>query len=84
MSKKTMGLAFGLAMIAEAMMDDAMIDERVYIPKINDSRIGNPKPKKHLGTSTRIKVRTEPKIRVNEPCPCGSNKKAKKCCHKKY
>jgi hypothetical protein len=27
------------------------------------------------------KVRAEPKIDRNKPCPCGSNKKAKKCCH---
>jgi uncharacterized protein YchJ len=25
-------------------------------------------------------VRTEPKIQNNEPCPCGSGKKFKKCC----
>jgi len=27
-----------------------------------------------------VKVRTEPKIGRNEPCPCGSGKKYKKCC----
>lgn len=27
-------------------------------------------------------VRTEPKIGRNEPCPCGSGKKYKKCCYK--
>jgi hypothetical protein len=27
-------------------------------------------------------VRTEPKIGRNEPCPCGSGKKYKKCCSK--
>lgn len=26
-------------------------------------------------------VRTEPKIGRNEPCPCGSGKKYKKCCN---
>jgi preprotein translocase subunit SecA len=25
-------------------------------------------------------IRTEPKIGRNEPCPCGSGKKYKKCC----
>lgn len=29
-----------------------------------------------------IPVRTEPKIRRNDPCPCGSGKKFKKCCLK--
>ena len=27
-----------------------------------------------------VSVRTEPKIQNNEPCPCGSGKKYKKCC----
>lgn len=27
-----------------------------------------------------VEVRTEPKIGRNEPCPCGSGKKYKKCC----
>ena len=26
-------------------------------------------------------VRSEPKVGRNDPCPCGSGKKAKKCCH---
>lgn len=51
---------------------------------VYDGRVGDMKPRKHLGTSTRIKVRTEPKIQVNAPCPCGSGKKAKKCCHPKF
>lgn len=25
-------------------------------------------------------VRTEPKVSRNDPCPCGSEKKYKKCC----
>ena len=27
-----------------------------------------------------VDVRTEPKVRRNEKCPCGSGKKNKKCC----
>ena len=76
--KKHIGMALGLATMAEAMQ----VQE--YTLTQNESLIGVPKPRKHLGTSTRIKVRTEPKIRVNEPCPCGSGKKAKKCCHPKF
>jgi len=30
-----------------------------------------------------VAVRTEPKIGRNEPCPCGSGTKYKKCCAKK-
>lgn len=77
--KKHIGLALSLAMMAEAMQV-----QETYIHERNDSSIFKTKPRKHLGTSTRIKVRTEPKIRVNEPCPCGSGKKAKKCCHPKF
>lgn len=78
--KKHIGLALGLAAMAEAMQVQEL---SMYEPR-QGSPIGVPKPRKHLGTSTRIKVRTEPKIRVNAPCPCGSGKKAKKCCHPKY
>lgn len=31
-------------------------------------------------TDTRIPVKTGPAIGRNEPCPCGSGKKYKKCC----
>ena len=34
---------------------------------------------KMKGTTFR---RSEPKLRPNEPCPCGSGKKYKKCCGK--
>jgi preprotein translocase subunit SecA len=30
-----------------------------------------------------VDVRTEPKVRRNEKCPCGSGKKYKKCCANK-
>lgn len=78
--KKHIGLALGLAAFAGAMQ---VQKSSMYEPR-HGSPIGVPKPRKHLGTSTRIKVRTEPKIKVNARCPCGSGKKAKKCCHKKY
>jgi uncharacterized protein YecA (UPF0149 family) len=29
-------------------------------------------------------VRKDPKIRRNDPCTCGSGKKAKKCCYSPY
>lgn len=39
---------------------------------------------KGLGKRSRVafrsKVRTGPKVGRNEPCPCGSGKKFKKCC----
>jgi uncharacterized protein YecA (UPF0149 family) len=36
--------------------------------------------KPHKGTP--VSVRTEPKIGRNQPCPCGSGRKFKKCCIK--
>ena len=36
---------------------------------------------KCLGIATHPQyIRSEPKIGRNEPCPCGSGKKYKKCC----
>jgi uncharacterized protein YecA (UPF0149 family) len=38
----------------------------------------------HLSKKDRnanvVPVRTEPKVQRNDPCPCGSGKKYKKCC----
>ena len=33
-----------------------------------------------LRTSTDAIVRGHKKVRANEPCPCGSGKKFKRCC----
>ena len=38
------------------------------------------KQSKKQQRGTRINPRTDPKIGRNEPCPCGSGKKYKKCC----
>ena len=38
------------------------------------------KPRKPRHCEREVGVRTEPKIGRNEPCPCGSGKKYKKCC----
>ena len=35
----------------------------------------------YFGRNT-VPIRNEPKIGRNEPCPCGSGKKYKKCCGK--
>ena len=43
----------------------------------------NPRLRKSMGI--KIKPRTLlPKIGRNEPCPCGSGKKFKKCCIENY
>lgn len=36
--------------------------------------------KKQRNAPLTESVRTEPKIHNNDPCPCGSGKKYKKCC----
>lgn len=38
------------------------------------------KPNKKQQRGVYVNPRTEPKIHRNEPCPCGSGKKYKKCC----
>ncbi|KPJ48594.1 MAG: preprotein translocase subunit SecA [Dehalococcoidia bacterium DG_22] len=51
------------------------------------SAFGTPAgPEAAAGASTgkrRPVQRAEPKVRANDPCPCGSGKKYKKCCMKK-
>jgi hypothetical protein len=37
-------------------------------------------PREPLGTEIYRDVRTTPKVGRNDPCPCGSGKKFKKCC----
>jgi uncharacterized protein YecA (UPF0149 family) len=55
-----------------------------YVGRIAD-RMGNQLSQKLLGITRGVKpsrpwVRRIPKIGRNEPCPCGSRKKYKKCC----
>ena len=61
------------------MMSETPIGEPIpYI--IENTRVpdtGN-RPPKIKGRI--VEVRTEPKIGRNEPCPCDSGKKYKKCC----
>ena len=47
-----------------------------YIENNNDFSLGY----KDQLKSADLPIRTEPKIGRNEPCPCGSGKKYKKCC----
>jgi len=63
------------------------IEELEYWPvfrgkeQISDETIED--VRKRMEMYHREPVRTEPKIGRNEPCPCGSGKKYKKCCGKK-
>ncbi len=61
-----------------------MKDDRNYMARIADS-MGNPLSQKLLGITRGTKPsgpwkRRAPKVGRNEPCPCGSGKKFKKCC----
>jgi uncharacterized protein YchJ len=40
------------------------------------------KPTKKQMNQVVFPIRTEPKYQNNEPCPCGSGNKYKKCCKK--
>lgn len=54
--------------------DMAYIDDTLLLPPYK-------RPRKIRGR--HVPIRTEPKIGRNEPCPCGSGKKFKKCCNEK-
>ena len=47
---------------------------------MSDKQIKHFMVKEEDGGGTRTVRRSEPKIRRNELCPCGSGKKYKKCC----
>lgn len=51
------------------------VNVEVFIPK--DLRIAQPKKNYTM-------VRKDRKMGRNEPCSCGSGKKAKKCCYSPY
>ena len=39
-----------------------------------------PKPEQETSSSEAASQKTQPKVGRNDPCPCGSGKKYKKCC----
>ena len=43
--------------------------------------LASPEAQRKLASATTPWVRANPKIGMNEPCPCGSGKKYKKCCY---
>ena len=69
----------------EMSEDEAVVACRETVAAIYIARQGGD-PLKAVGAYTRSKgfvdqmIRQEPKIGRNDPCPCGSGKKYKKCC----
>jgi preprotein translocase subunit SecA len=73
---------------AEIIMDNDKYFDEVDISEISEmqkhfvyhNRVGE--MQKHFVYHNRVEqyVRDKPKIGRNEPCPCGSDKKYKKCC----
>ena len=71
-------------LLAEDIAEDAMTEETaalIYPPtqvivEAFDAAIDGRRPGERLGPV----VREQPKVGRNEPCPCGSGKKFKKCC----
>ncbi len=54
--------------------------ERVQVVKPTEEGFMNLGPKKVQKTQAQAPVRNENKVGRNDPCPCGSGKKYKKCC----
>jgi uncharacterized protein YecA (UPF0149 family) len=54
-----------------------------YIPQEEVDQFRKRQEKHYSDPTPGEPVRTDPKIGRNEPCPCGSGKKYKKCCGKK-
>jgi len=70
----------GLPMTASKLAESEPLIIKNYVRELEDFKYS------HLTKKEReaniIPVRTEPKIRRNDLCPCGSVKKYKKCCGK--
>ena len=69
---------FGYRYISVTASDDVEIKSVVSIPVTS---IGREHELGEIETGVPY-VREEPKIGRNDPCPCGSGKKYKKCCGK--
>jgi preprotein translocase subunit SecA len=54
------------------------------IPSREEARIPSPKTPPQVGGKTAPYRRPGKKVGRNDPCPCGSGKKYKKCCYPKY
>ena len=71
-------------LIAEDVTEDAMTEETAsvifeptqVIVEAFDAAMEGRRPGERLGPV----VRDQPKVGRNEPCPCGSGKKYKRCC----
>jgi len=68
-------------------LDDDMADSLFeaaseLIPQEEVEQFRKRQEKHYIDPTPSEPVRTEPKIGRNEPCPCGSGKKYKKCCGK--
>jgi len=68
--------------LSESIIQGA--EEDNYKPKnLFEKLLQNPQPELFDDSQLNyVPVRTEPKIGRNDPCPCGSGKKYKKCCGK--
>lgn len=73
-----LGAAYGLEELGTKLIDD-QLEKAKELVEMHEELYNS-----HLTKAEREAniqpVRTEPKIQRNEPCPCGSGKKYKKCC----
>ncbi|MGI6423133.1 MAG: preprotein translocase subunit SecA [Candidatus Dojkabacteria bacterium] len=70
--ENTVGRFFKVRVVQNPSVVDAMQTEKEEVKSISDSRPGN--------VSKQQTVRRATKVGRNDPCPCGSGKKYKKCC----
>ncbi|MEN9836045.1 MAG: hypothetical protein RL011_2238 [Pseudomonadota bacterium] len=66
------------------MTEENQGSEPVKLEKVTtDTHVHGPGCQHHHHHHHQVEtyVRAEPKVGRNDPCPCGSGKKSKKCCH---
>ena len=78
---KTLLLTSGITVIGEIMEDNDAYASRDVLKKAL-ARLKEEYENDFYEEAEELYVREEPKIGRNDPCPCGSGKKYKKCCGK--
>lgn len=85
--RKNIAALLAMATLSDPTLHDndlKLINHMPTYPDVDLSHLKENKPNRTSKIAKRrsisVEVRTEPKIGRNEPCPCGSGIKYKKCC----
>lgn len=72
----------GLKLVRTHPIEGSLFNDQTEKVKLFQQSIceSYPVPTKAERNVTILPVRTEPKVSRNQPCPCGSRKKYKRCC----